>query len=193
MFKNAEVTPDVLLASACLPTMFQAVEIDGEAYWDGGYSGNPTLSTLVRECKSHDTILVPINPDRAPGRPAQRERDPEPSERGVLQRRRPEGTAHDGASAQGRRSRRRRGQALGADARALVENTIMTKLGASSKLNAEWAFFSFLRDEGRKVGADVPRRPRDGSRQALDARHRRPARGNLSAWGFSAFSSRSGF
>src|SRR5271166_5387891 len=61
VFKNADITPDVLLASACLPTMFQAIEIDGEAYWDGGYSGNPTLTTLVRECKSHDTILVPIN------------------------------------------------------------------------------------------------------------------------------------
>ena len=48
VFKNADITPDVLLASACLPTMFQAIEIDGEAYWDGGYSGNPTLSTLVR-------------------------------------------------------------------------------------------------------------------------------------------------
>ena len=44
-----------------LPTMFQAVEIDGEAYFGtAAYSGNPTLSTLVRECKSHDTILVPI-------------------------------------------------------------------------------------------------------------------------------------
>ena len=41
VFRNAELTPDVLLASACLPTMFQAVEIDGEAYWDGGYAGNP--------------------------------------------------------------------------------------------------------------------------------------------------------
>src|SRR5271154_2405426 len=40
VFKNDAVTPDVLLASACLPTMFQAIEIDGEAYWDGGYSGN---------------------------------------------------------------------------------------------------------------------------------------------------------
>ena len=38
VFRNAEITPDVLLASACLPTMFQAIEIDGEAYWDGGYS-----------------------------------------------------------------------------------------------------------------------------------------------------------
>ena len=69
VFKNAEVTPDVLLASACLPTMFQAIEIDGEAYWDGGYSGNPTLTTLVRECKSHDTILVPINPIERQGVP----------------------------------------------------------------------------------------------------------------------------
>ena len=52
VFRNREITPDVLLASACLPTMFQAVEIDGEVYWDGGYSGNPTITPLVRECKS---------------------------------------------------------------------------------------------------------------------------------------------
>ena len=50
VFRNAELTPDVLLASACLPTMFQAIEIDGEAYWDGGYAGNPTITPLVREC-----------------------------------------------------------------------------------------------------------------------------------------------
>src|SRR6476619_1300803 len=43
VFKNNTITPDVLLASACLPTMFQAIEIDGEPYWDGGYSGNPTI------------------------------------------------------------------------------------------------------------------------------------------------------
>src|SRR6478609_6233915 len=43
VFRNGEITPDVLLASACLPTMFQAIEIDGESYWDGGYSGNPTI------------------------------------------------------------------------------------------------------------------------------------------------------
>ena len=62
VFRNDAVTPDVLLASACLPTMFQAIEIDGEPYWDGGYSGNPTITPLVRECKSQDTILVQINP-----------------------------------------------------------------------------------------------------------------------------------
>ena len=59
VFRNAELTPDVLLASACLPTMFQAIEIDGEAYWDGGFAGNPTITPLIRECASSDTILKP--------------------------------------------------------------------------------------------------------------------------------------
>lgn len=59
---NNAVTPDVLLASACLPTMFQAIKIDGTPYWDGGYSVNPTITPLIRECKSQDTILVQINP-----------------------------------------------------------------------------------------------------------------------------------
>src|SRR5215813_8308945 len=58
IFRNAEITPDVLLASACLPTLFQAVEIDGEAYWDGGYAGNPTITPLIRESDAQDTILV---------------------------------------------------------------------------------------------------------------------------------------
>src|SRR6185312_15420704 len=62
VFRNADIDPDVLLASACLPTMFQAVEIDGEADWDGGYAGNPTITPLVRECASSDTILVQVNP-----------------------------------------------------------------------------------------------------------------------------------
>src|SRR5271165_3587341 len=69
VFRNKDMTPDVLLASACLPTMFQAIEIDGEPYWDGGYSGNPTLTPLIRECKSHDTILVQINPVEREGTP----------------------------------------------------------------------------------------------------------------------------
>lgn len=42
--RNADITPDVLLASGCLPLMFQAVEINGEFYWDGGYIGNPTIT-----------------------------------------------------------------------------------------------------------------------------------------------------
>ena len=62
IFRNPEITADVLLASACLPTMFQAVEIDGVPYWDGGYAGNPTITPLVRESDASDTILVQINP-----------------------------------------------------------------------------------------------------------------------------------
>ena len=69
IFRNGEITPDVLLASACLPTMFQAIEIEGEEYWDGGYSGNPTITPLVRECTSRDTILVQINPIERPTPP----------------------------------------------------------------------------------------------------------------------------
>ena len=69
VFRNREISPDVLLASACLPSLFQAVEIDGESYWDGGYSGNPTITPLVRECESHDTILVQINPVERTGTP----------------------------------------------------------------------------------------------------------------------------
>jgi len=62
IFRNAEITADVLLASACLPTMFRAVEIDGEPYWDGGFTGNPTITPLIRETDAHDSILVQINP-----------------------------------------------------------------------------------------------------------------------------------
>lgn len=62
-------TPDVLLASACLPTVYQAIEIDGEAYWDGGCAGNPTITPLVRESDAHDTILVQINPTERPETP----------------------------------------------------------------------------------------------------------------------------
>ena len=69
VFRNAELTPDVLLASACLPTLFQAIAIDGERYWDGGYAGNPTITPLVRECAASDTVLVQVNPVERPDAP----------------------------------------------------------------------------------------------------------------------------
>ena len=62
VFENREVTVDALLASACLPFLFQAVEIDGEAYWDGGYMGNPALFPLIYGCDSPDIAIVQINP-----------------------------------------------------------------------------------------------------------------------------------
>jgi NTE family protein len=61
---SAEMTLDALAASACLPQMFQAVEIDGEPYWDGGYSGNPTLWPLIRHGDAgSDVLLVQLAPD----------------------------------------------------------------------------------------------------------------------------------
>ena len=84
VFRNADLTPDVLLASACLPTMFQAVEIDGEAYWDGGYSGNPSMAPLVRECTSRRHDSDPDQPGRTPRDAQDRARDSQPAERNRL-------------------------------------------------------------------------------------------------------------
>jgi NTE family protein len=62
IFSNAELSADVLLASACLPNMFQAVEIDGESYWDGGYTGNPALNPLYLRTSATDVVIIGINP-----------------------------------------------------------------------------------------------------------------------------------
>jgi NTE family protein len=152
VFRNNEITPDVLLASACLPTMFQAIEIDGESYWDGGYSGNPTITPLVRECQSQDTILVQINPVERPGSPRTARdilnRLNEVSFNAVLLKELRmmallRQVAHSGDSE----------SAKWADMRIhRVSSDMMVDLGYSSKLNAEWQFLCMLRDEGRRAG-----------------------------------------
>ena len=163
VFRNADLTPDALIASACLPTMFQAAEIDGDAYWDGGYSGNPTITPLVRECKSTDTILVQINPIERPGTPRTaneiNNRLNEVSFNAPLMKelrmcallRK----VADPGDTEGR---------LWANMRIhRITSEVMLELGYSSKLLAEWAFFCKLRDEGRRAadaflethGADV--------------------------------------
>lgn len=62
IFNNEDVTIDALLASACLPMMFQSVMIDGDAYWDGGYMGNPAIFPLIYDCDSRDVVIVEVNP-----------------------------------------------------------------------------------------------------------------------------------
>ncbi len=151
VFRNAELSPDVLLASACIPTMFQAVEIEGDSNWDGGYSGNPTMTPLVQECVSDDTILVAINPVERPSIPR--------SARDILNR-------LNEVSSNAALLKELRMMALlrqVADARNnevahwarlrvhLIQSEIMVDLGSSSKLNAEWAFLCMLRDEGRRA------------------------------------------
>jgi NTE family protein len=151
VFRNSEITPDVLLASACLPTLFQAIEIDGESYWDGGYSGNPTITPLVRECGSRDTILVQINPVERPQSPRSARdilnRLNEVSFNAVLLKElRMIALLRHVAQPDNSES------AKWADMRIhRISSEVMVELGYSSKLNAEWEFLCMLRDEGRRA------------------------------------------
>jgi NTE family protein len=170
LFRNADITPDVLLASACLPTMFQAVEIDGEFYWDGGFSGNPSIVPLVRECTASDTIIVQINPIMRPEPPrSAREIQDRLNEiafnsvlikelRGAAMMRR---VADPGSG---------EGKALAEMRLHRIASDIMLELGYSSKLLAERGFFTMLRDEGRKAADAFLSDHADdlGVRQTLD-------------------------
>jgi NTE family protein len=62
VFSDGELTADHVMASACLPTLFRAVEIDGEAYWDGGYMGNPAIFPMFYESHCADVVIIQINP-----------------------------------------------------------------------------------------------------------------------------------
>jgi NTE family protein len=170
VFRNSEITPDVLLASACLPTLFQAIDIDGESYWDGGYSGNPTITPLVRECNSRDTILVQINPVERPGLPRSARdilnRLNEVSFNAVLLKElRMIALLRQVAQPDNSES------AKWADMRIhRISSDLMVELGYSSKLNAEWEFLCMLRDEGRRAGDAFLRAHHDdlGRRSTFD-------------------------
>ncbi len=62
VFSGQKITPQAILASACIPTVFQAVEVEGEAYWDGGFTGNPSLWPLYRPDLPDDIVIVQVNP-----------------------------------------------------------------------------------------------------------------------------------
>ncbi|WP_082045633.1 patatin-like phospholipase family protein [Azotobacter chroococcum] len=170
VFRNNDLTIDALLASACLPGLFQAIEIDGDAYWDGGYAGNPTITPLVRECASSDTILVQINPIERPGTPRTarniHSRLNEVSFNAVLLKElkmigllRNTACLGDDESARWASMRIHR-----------ISSDVLLKLGYSSKLNAEWAFLTMLRDEGRIAAESFleSHRPDLGRRSTLD-------------------------
>ena len=170
VFRNGDITADVLIASACLPTMFQAVELDGEAYWDGGYSGNPTITPLVRECTSRDTIIVPINPIERKGTPRTSSeilnRLNEVAFNAVLLKelrmiallRQVADPGHE------------EGEKWATMRVHFVTNDILTELNASSKMIAEWDFLCMLRDEGRLAAQAFLDRHEDdlGHRSTLD-------------------------
>jgi NTE family protein len=151
VFTNAEITPEAVMASACLPFLYQAVEIDGEAYWDGGYMGNPAIFPLIYGCDSTDVVVVHINPIERPGLPRSAteimNRINEISFNSSLMREMraiafvtqliEQGTVADGSL------KRMHIHAIAAD-------EVMQKLSVMSKLNADWEFLTHLRDDGRE-------------------------------------------
>jgi NTE family protein len=153
IFRNGELTPEVLLASACLPTMFQAIEIDAEPYWDGGFAGNPTITPLIRESDAQDTILIQINPRERPGTPRSAaeilNRLNEVSFNATLMKELRMialmRQVADPGSGEGRRWSQMRMHR--------ITTEMMTDLGHSSKLNGERDFLLMLRAEGRRAAS----------------------------------------
>ena len=152
VFSRDEVTLDVVMASACLPFLFHAVEIDGEHYWDGGYMGNPPLFPFFEGSQANDIAIIQINPVFRQGVP-KRARD-------ILDRVNEitfnsalihelraidqiSDMIHTGEIQEnGRRDMRFH----------LIESRKeMRPLGTSSKLNAEWGFLRHLFDIGRNA------------------------------------------
>jgi NTE family protein len=151
VFGNKDITLDAVMASACLPFMFQAVEIDGEAYWDGGYMGNPAIFPLIYNCTSRDVVVVHINP-------LMREEIPKTAQ-AILNR-------INEISFNSSLVREMRAIAFVTKlvdehklgemglkrmlVHAIEAESFMRGLGVTSKLNADWEFLTHLRDEGRK-------------------------------------------
>jgi len=151
VFDNYEIGVDAVLASACLPFLFRAIEIDGEAYWDGGYAGNPPIFPLIYNCSSSDVVIVQLSPMRREELPHSSmemlDRVNEISfNSSLLREMRAIGFVtrliDDGAVVDGS-LRRMRIHAIAAD-------DVITKLSIASKLDADWEFLTSLRDTGRE-------------------------------------------
>lgn len=155
VFQEDEVTLDAVLASGCLPHVFQAVEIDGEAYWDGGYMGNPPIYPVIYDSASPDILIVHINPlerEEVPKDPSSiMDRVNEISFNSSLMR---EMRAIafvtdliDRKQIKGREVRKMHIHSVEGD-------NLMRNLGVASKLNPEWSFLKRLRDEGAAMGRE---------------------------------------
>jgi NTE family protein len=176
VFQSKEITADVVMASACLPFLFKAVEIDGTPYWDGGYVGNPPLFPFFRNGQSGDILLVQTNP-------VVREETPQ-SARDILNRIN-EITFNASLASEfraigfvsrisGHRLLRR---LVGKSVPALRLHRIeageeLSQLTSSSKFNVDWSFFQHLRDVGRDAAEDFLNQSYRaiGKRSTLDLR-----------------------
>jgi len=159
IFREQELSVDTLLASACLPTIHRSIVIDGEPYWDGGYSANPAVFPLVYQCTSPDTLLVLLTQLRYAATPDSaadiRQRLLELSFNSTfLREMRMFAHLQDAVSAKGwtkwlpgsrfeRHIDALRFHAITADA-------LLGELPAGSKLTVNLPFFERLRDSGRE-------------------------------------------
>jgi NTE family protein len=153
IFTGAELSPEVLLASACLPSVHQAVKIDGRYYWDGGFTANPPLMPLIEGCAANDVVIVRLNPTREEGVPvtapkiqtrvnrivfdAALKRELELIER--LRRITVEAGAQ--RSALGRRL-------AGLQLHVIGEDGLMNEIGGASKIHPDWRLVHYLREQG---------------------------------------------
>lgn len=144
------LTADHVMASACLPWLFQAVEIDGVPYWDGGFTGNPALWPLFENCSSDDVVLVQINPVRRAGAPK--------SARDIINRINEitfnASLLHDLRAVDFVTRLIEAGRLEGTGYRRVLMHAIdaedtLSSLGASSKFNVEPEFIEMLFEKGR--------------------------------------------
>ncbi|MFO8047277.1 MAG: patatin-like phospholipase family protein [Halomonas sp.] len=150
VFPRKEMTVDMVMASACLPNLYQAVEIDGVPYWDGGYMGNPSLFPFHGKTGTDDIVVIQVNPIERKGAPKT------PQE---IQNRMNEISFNASLLKELRGidfvdRLVREGKLSTDDYRQvrvhIIENQAeLKRLGASSKMNVEWAFLTKLRDIGR--------------------------------------------
>lgn len=155
VFSGDQVSLDVVMASACLPTFYKAVEINGIPYWDGGFGGNPALYPFFYETQTEDCLLVQINPI---------ERKETPRTAQEIQDRMNEITFNAGLLREFRaiefiRRLSEQGRLDGTDYSVIRMHRIagdeaLFGLSAASKLNAEWSFLEELRDFGRAAALD---------------------------------------
>ncbi len=151
IFENCDMSPEVVLASTCLPYLFQAVHIDGEYYWDGGYMGNPALFPLIYGCQSQDIVVVHINPITRPDVPTTAgeilNRVNEISFNSSLMR---EMRAVEFLNRLIEEGRLRDTHLKQIRLHAIEADDVMQTLGAVSKLNADWDFLLDLHAIGRE-------------------------------------------
>ena len=153
VFERKELTADHILASACLPFLFKAVEIDGEPYWDGGYMGNPALYPLFYNTTTQDVVIIQINPVERHETPKTardiQNRLNEITFNGTLLR---EFRAIEFVNRLIEDGKLNEGEYRKAFIHRIDGGTQLAGYSASSKLNSAWGFLTQLRDLGRACG-----------------------------------------